>query len=133
MADSESNDNAGQVADYSKERAKRDSLFLLSEVVRETGESMGNAKVRNLSATGLMADCDCAFQEGDRLVFDLRGIGPVAGRVAWAQDMRIGFAFDREVDPQRARKPVSSGEQSKVPLYLRQLGTEGGGRSGFRR
>ena len=121
MAESSSNDNAGQVASNTVERAKRDSLFLLSEVIRETGESMGNAKVRNLSATGLMADCDFAFLKGDRLVFDLRGIGPVVGEVVWNNGMRIGFHFDRDVDPQRARKPVSSGEQSKVPLYLRYL------------
>ncbi len=123
MAGSESNDNAGQVAQNVAERAKRDSLFLLAEVIRETGEPMGNSKVRNLSATGLMADCDFAFLEGDRLVFDLRGIGPVPGKVAWAKASRIGFAFDREIDPQRARKPVSSGEASKVPLYLRYLNT----------
>lgn len=120
MADSGSNDNAGQVATNAQERAKRDSLFLLAEVIRETGEPMGNAKIRNLSATGLMADCDFAFLKEDRLVFDLRGIGPVAGRVAWSAGMRVGFAFDREVDPQRARKPVSGGP-STVPLYLRYL------------
>lgn len=121
MADSGSSENAGQVAANAKERAKRDSLFLLAEVIRETGESMGNAKIRNLSATGLMADCDFAFLPDDRLVFDLRGIGPVAGRVAWSTGMRVGFAFDREVDPQRARKPVSGGQTSSVPLYLRYL------------
>jgi len=124
MAGSESNDNAGQVAQNAQERAKRDSLFLLAEVIRETGEPMGNAKIRNLSATGLMADCDFAFLQGDRLVIDLRGIGPAPGTVAWSKDQRIGFAFDREVDPQRARKPVSSGEASKVPLYLRYLNTQ---------
>lgn len=123
MADSINNDNAGQVAPNVPDRAKRDSLFLLAEVIRETGESMGNAKIRNLSATGLMADCDFAFLQGDRLVVDLRGIGPIAGTVVWATAMRMGFHFDREVDPQRARKPVSSGEQSKVPLYLRYLNT----------
>lgn len=123
MADSHNNDNAGQVAPNQPERAKRDSLFLLAEVIRETGEPMGHAKIRNLSATGLMADCDFAFLQGDRLVIDLRGIGPVSGTVVWGNAMRMGFHFDREVDPQRARKPVSSGEQSKVPLYLRYLNT----------
>jgi hypothetical protein len=123
MADSLKNDNAEQVAPNAAARAKRDSLFLLAEVIRETGEPMGNAKIRNLSATGLMADCDFAFLPGDRLVVDLRGIGPVPGTVVWGGAMRMGFHFDRDVDPQRARKPVSSGEQSKVPLYLRYLNT----------
>jgi|EndMetStandDraft_4_1072995.scaffolds.fasta_scaffold73126_1 hypothetical protein len=121
MAESDSHENAGQVAPNPPERAKRDSLFLLAEVIRETGEPMGNAKIRNLSATGLMADCDFAFLEGDRLVIDLRGIGPVIGTVVWNSTMRMGLHFDRAIDPQRARKPVSSGEESKVPLYLRYL------------
>lgn len=120
MADSESNENAGQVAQNFPERAPRDSLFLLAEVIRETGEPMGKAKIRNLSATGLMADCDFAFLRDDRLVFDLRGIGPVGGTVMWSKDTRIGLNFDRAVDPQRARKPVTGGP-SQVPLYLRYL------------
>ncbi len=52
-----------------------------------------------------MADCDFAFLAEDRLVIDLRGVGPVPGRVAWANGARIGFQFDREVDPQRAASP----------------------------
>ncbi len=91
MADSLNNDNAGQVAPNPAERAKRDSLFLLAEVIRETGEPMGNAKIRNLSATGLMADCDFAFLEGDRLVVDLRGIGPVPG--PWSGPLACAWAF----------------------------------------
>jgi hypothetical protein len=121
MAESDSDKDARLVADTSPERAKRDSLLLFAEVIRETGEPMGKAKVRNLSATGLMADFDFAFLVDDRLVFDLRGIGPVPGRVVWGEGMRAGVAFDRGIDPQLARKPVSSGRPDNVPLYLRYL------------
>ena len=121
MAESDSNNNASQVA-HVPERAKRDSLFLLAEVIRETGEPMGKAKIRNLSATGLMGDCECAFLVDDRLVFDLRGVGAVAGHVAWTNGMRIGFAFDRPIDPQQARKPVTAnGSAENMPFYLRYL------------
>ena len=121
MAESDSKNIAGLVAQNIPERAKRDSLFLLAEVIRETGEPMGKAKVRNLSATGLMGDCDFASALGDRLVFDLRGIGATGGQVVWAKDMRIGVAFDREIDPQAARKPVHNGSADNLPLYLRYL------------
>ena len=121
MAESDSENKTGQVAEQNPERAKRDSLFLLAEVIRETGEPMGKAKIRNLSATGLMGDCDFAFLIDDRLVFDLRGIGPVGGRVAWSNGMRIGVAFDRAIDPQLARKPVHVGSADNLPLYLRYL------------
>ncbi|HEY1124819.1 MAG TPA: PilZ domain-containing protein [Sphingobium sp.] len=107
-----------------RNRAKRDSLFLLAEVVRETGEAMGSAKIRNLSATGLMADSETAFAEGDRLVFDLRHIGPVAGHVSWVKDNRIGVHFDREIDPQAVRKPVGTDPGKGIPLYVRYLGVK---------
>ncbi|HZV56559.1 MAG TPA: PilZ domain-containing protein [Sphingobium sp.] len=121
MADNESDKDAGQVAQNSQERAKRDSLFLLAEVIRETGEAMGKARVRNLSATGLMADGDFVFLVGDRLVFDLRGVGAVGGRVVWVEGKRLGFAFDRAIDPQAARKPVTAAPADNIPLYLRYL------------
>ena len=111
------------VAPGERTRAKRDSLFLLAEVIRETGEPVGNAKIRNLSATGLMADCEMTLAEGDRLVFDLRNIGPVSGQVSWVKDNRIGVAFDREIDPQRARQPVGKDPGKGIPLYVRYLGT----------
>lgn len=92
-------------------------------MIRDTGEALGNAKVRNLSATGLMAECPFACAVDDRIVFDLRGIGPVAGRVAWAEETRIGVVFDREIDPQRVRKPVGNDPGKGIPLYVRYLGT----------
>jgi hypothetical protein len=92
--------------------------------MRETGEPLGNAKIRNLSATGLMADCEAALAEGDRLVFDLRHIGPVPGAVTWTKDGRIGFAFDRDIDPQRVRKPVGQDPGKGIPFYVRYLGTK---------
>lgn len=82
---------------------------------------MGSAKIRNLSATGLLADCEVACAEGERLVFDLRGIGAVAGRVSWTKDNRVGFAFDREIDPQAVRKPVGNDPGKGIPFYVRYL------------
>jgi hypothetical protein len=40
---------------------------------------------------------------------DVRGVGWVRGRIAWQTEGRAGIAFDREIDPQRARKPVGTG------------------------
>lgn len=121
----DSNDDGPPAAAGTKARAKRDSLFLLAEVIRETGEAVGNARIRNLSATGLMADCETQLLNGDRLVFDLRGIGPVPGSVRWVSNMRIGVGFDREIDPQAARKPVGTDKGKGIPLYVRYLGTNG--------
>ena len=71
-----------------------------------------------------MADCDAVLAEGDRLVFDLRHIGPVPGAVSWTKDRRIGVAFDRDIDPQRVRKPVGQDPGKGIPFYVRYLGTK---------
>ena len=92
----------------SRRNAARDSLFL-SATIRKVGESNVGVlpvRVRNLSAIGLMADHDGISLPGDRVVVTVRGIGDIAGRVAWVRNNRIGLAFDAEVDPKLARKPV---------------------------
>ncbi|APL94431.1 hypothetical protein Sj15T_04340 [Sphingobium sp. TA15] len=99
----------------------RDSLFLLTNLSSADGAPLGRARVRNLSATGLMADCERAIPTGLRIRFDLRGIGQVNGSVIWSREDRIGIAFDEQIDPQLARRPVSRPEgQRTVPDYLRQ-------------
>lgn len=105
----------------SKRVAKRDSLFLLTTLSDETGSPLGKARVRNLSESGLMADCETSFRDGDRVVVHLRGIGDVAGHISWVRGDRIGLAFDARIDPQAARKPVANGPGESLPLYLRQL------------
>lgn len=99
--------------------ASRDSLFLLTSFSTEDGAPLGKARVRNLSATGLMAHCERAIPVGVRVVFDLRGIGEIKGVVAWSRDDRIGLSFDQDIDPHLARKPVSTGAGQGLPDYLR--------------
>lgn len=98
----------------------RDSLFLLTSISSVDGVNLGKARVRNLSATGLMADCERAIPAGIEVVLELRGVGRVTGRVAWSREDKIGLAFDHEIDPQLARKPVGAGKTgSALPDYLR--------------
>ena len=51
-------------------------------------------------------------------VVDLRNIGKVHGRVAWARGKRFGLNFDKIVDPKLARAPVGTGP-SEAPRYAR--------------
>jgi hypothetical protein len=97
----------------------RDSLFLLTNLTSNEGTPLGRARVRNLSATGLMADCERRVPAGAGIVLELRGVGRVSGRVVWSREDKIGIAFDREIDPQLARKPVNSGASGRTPSYLR--------------
>ncbi|MBB6190756.1 hypothetical protein FHS51_000973 [Sphingobium wenxiniae] len=97
----------------------RDSLFLLTNLVRDDGVPLCQARVRNLSATGLMAECERRVAAETRLILELRGLGRVAGQVAWSHGERIGIAFDKPIDPHLVRRPVSNGERHVIPDYLR--------------
>ncbi|MEJ7926463.1 PilZ domain-containing protein [Sphingobium sp. AN641] len=100
--------------------AARDSLFLLTTISSAEGANLGKARIRNLSATGLMADCERAIPAGIAVSVELRGVGQVTGHVAWSRNNMIGMAFDEAIDPQLARKPVGVGAaRSQLPDYLR--------------
>ncbi len=104
--------------------ASRDSLFLLTNFNTPEGAPLGKARVRNLSATGLMADCERAIPAGVKVVFELRGVGKIKGEVAWSREGRIGLSFDEPIDPQLARKPVSKDAKQGLPDYLRPIGAK---------
>ena len=99
--------NAGSSDDPSSQRSgARDSL-LLSAQLRVGEDPEVTVRVRNLSSGGLMAEYAQPVVQGMPVEVDVRGIGWVSGRIAWATEGRIGIAFDREIDPMAARKPVS--------------------------
>lgn len=98
----------------------RDSLFLLTSLSSPDGHFRGKLRVRNLSATGLMADCPVPVAKGEAVILDLRGIGPVSGSVIWIQGERIGVLFDEAVDPQQAREPARRSSHA-MPDYLRPM------------
>ena len=92
----------------------RDSLFLLADIRIEQTAEIHRVRVRNLSDGGMMGEGQLRVQRGHRLTIELRNIGAVNGTVAWVQDNRFGIAFDEEIDSQKARRPLQSGED--VPL-----------------
>jgi hypothetical protein len=99
----------------------RDSLFLLAEIRREGADSARRVRVRNLSASGMMAEGDLSVVRGARLQVELRNVGTVSGTVAWVQDNRFGIAFSEDIDPKRARAPVADEQRRDhvTPPYLR--------------
>lgn len=103
---------------FARQRASvRESMLLLSSLLRVgDGEERPPAslRIRNLSAGGLMADCDRPLDRGDRVVVTLRGIGEVAGTIVWAHDDRIGVQFDRAIDPRATRKPIARPSQGRT-------------------
>jgi hypothetical protein len=109
--------NANPADDPSSQRsASRDSL-LLSAQLRVSGEPEVTVRVRNLSAGGLMAEYTQPVAIGTPVEVDVRGVGWVGGRIAWAAEGRVGIAFDNEIDPMAARKPVGNG--THTPRYAK--------------
>jgi hypothetical protein len=91
----------------SQRNGSRDSL-LLSAVLRMEGADV-TVRVRNLSSGGLMAEYAQPIAQGTPVQVEVRGVGWVNGRIAWTAEGRIGIAFEREIDPLAARKPVAPG------------------------
>lgn len=106
-------------ADAAGRHGSRDSLMLAAQLRFDGNPEIHPVRVRNLSAGGLMAEHAGFVEVGDRLEVDVRNIGWVKGRIAWATDGRVGVAFDREVDPMVARKPVGKG--AKTPHFVKPI------------
>jgi hypothetical protein len=90
----------------SQRSQRRDSLLLRAEVRSLDGHDAIAAIVRNLSAGGMMAENEFVYPVGTLVEVQLRNLGAVTGRVAWTVENRMGIAFDREIDPAAARKPM---------------------------
>jgi len=88
-------------------QVNRDSLFLLAQLRVGNEQAVSRVKVRNLSAGGMMAEGAVSVMRGAIVHVELRNIGWVQGSVAWVQDDRFGIAFVEEIDPKKARAPVS--------------------------
>jgi hypothetical protein len=97
-----------------RERASERLNFFLSTTLRLDGREPLSARVRNLSGGGMMVEVteepEPEIVRGDRLTAELRNIGRVKGEIAWARGRKFGIKFDREIDPELARKPIVAGE-----------------------
>jgi len=108
------NDAADGEARFESMRSEpRDSMFLMA-VVRRAGSGDITVKVRNLSAGGMMAESPVNFSRCDVVEVELRGIGVVAGKVAWNAGGRVGVQFDSPIDPRLARKPIGTTPQPNL-------------------
>lgn len=114
-----SSDLAADGDAVSQRNEVRDSLFLGANLRVIGGRDYAQVRVRNLSAGGLMAEVPAPIPQDTAVELDLRGIGTVLGKVAWNAAGRVGIAFDEQIDPIAARKPVGVG--AKQPMYVKSV------------
>jgi hypothetical protein len=112
--------NAGTAEDdaASQRTGSRDSLLLSAQLRTDDGVDV-NVRVRNLSPGGLMAEYAPPIAPGTPVKVDVRGVGWVKGSIAWTAEGRIGIAFDGEIDPMAARKPVTGGRATTIAKPVR--------------
>ncbi len=119
-----SNKISGTETDSSAKRSTaRDSLFLVGKLTFADMPRTYEVRIRNLSATGMMAECAAAVAAGHAVVVETKGLGEVSGKVAWSAEGRLGIAFDFQIDPALARNPgkLSPEQAMMVPDYLKKL------------
>ncbi|WP_294236760.1 PilZ domain-containing protein [uncultured Sphingomonas sp.] len=113
--------NGAKMAEEELERAdrtgQRDSLLMMAQMTLEGENSPREVRVRNISEGGLMAELPVSVEINSSVQLDLRGVGPITGRIAWCTQGRVGVAFDRQIDPKLARKPVGGG--TSTPEYAK--------------
>ena len=112
--------SAEQDAVDGKRQEKRDSLFLSANIVMRDLPPL-ITRVRNLSAGGMMIDAPNELTVDTRLSADIRGLGEIAGRVAWHTAGRAGVAFDEEIDPKLARSGPAA-VKAPTPQFLQPAG-----------
>ena len=105
----------------------RDSLFLIANIRLGTRSEELQVRVRNLSAGGLMAEYTAPIDIGTPIEVEVRGIGWINGRIAWVAEGRVGVAFDIQIDPMMARKPVGTGAK-KSEYFQKPISTAPRGR-----
>ncbi len=97
--------------------AKRDSLFMLGDIVFETTGEREQVKIRNLSRGGMMAESERPLPLDTRVWVDLPNVGLAPGVVSWSRGRRIGITFDEAIDPAKVRFQLGNG--GGTPSYAR--------------
>jgi hypothetical protein len=82
-------------------------------------------RLRNISITGALVECDRAIAPGTHMVVDIVGVGPVTGTVRWAGTRKFGVQFDGEFDLARLapKKDSSNPVTMLTPWYVEQRKT----------
>lgn len=82
------------------ERPKRKALLSNAHGARDDGAPI-EVRVRNLSDTGLGGVATQTLARGERIRIEIKGIGEIAGCVAWARGVSFGMVFDQPVDTRK--------------------------------
>jgi len=106
MSQPDAPQDCAPATDADQRHAQRDKLLLSAICLWPARQSEERLKVRNVSATGLMAEGTTGAVVGEKVLLELRNVGPVEGMVAWVQGNRFGVAFTQTINPSLLRSPA---------------------------
>ena len=77
-------------------------------------------RLRNISAMGALIECEQPLTPGMSMLIDIVGVGPVTGKIVWAQTGKSGVRFDDAFDLTRlaAKKRRANDVTMMRPWYI---------------
>jgi diguanylate cyclase (GGDEF)-like protein len=76
-------------------------VAVLRSATIRSGRGTEQGRIRNLSRSGAMIECSIPFRPGEAISIDLGDGNPVAASVRWADEDRIGIAFDEPIEAEQ--------------------------------
>jgi hypothetical protein len=84
-------------------------------LIHATGSQL--CRIRNLSSRGAMAEATADYRPGDRIDTELLAGECTSGIVIWAEQGRVGIAFDEPVDPLAILAKVGERQSLRLPRH----------------
>jgi diguanylate cyclase (GGDEF)-like protein len=93
---------------------------LMRRAMAAIGGETVELRLRNISSSGALAECNVPLTPGTELTIDIVGVGPVRGIVRWAQARKFGVQFDHQFDLGRLAPKKETRQDVKIlrPSYL---------------
>jgi transcriptional regulator with XRE-family HTH domain len=109
---------AAHFEDTQGKRRERDPRRRLALDVAGKSVSGGAAAVliHNLSATGLLVECETALEEGEAIAIDLPHVGPALATVVWSSGRLHGCRFARPLDQAAVKAAELQGAGPQTPF-----------------
>jgi hypothetical protein len=101
----------GQLAILPEGRRAERRIVNLAAHLRETGTSVTDVDIVNLSTDGFMAQGEIHVEAGTNVLLKLPGLEPQNCRVVWAEDEKAGFEFSTPLHPATLELVVAAGRK----------------------
>lgn len=84
------------LAAWQSRDARLTTILLVGKIITRTGDHL--CRVRNISADGMLVECDTPLSVDEPVTIELRNLNVVTAHVRWIRDGRIGIQFDATAD-----------------------------------